>query len=107
MADNARVIMQLNSLKGVGRVFPRLAAEVIVRRAKQLAPVDTGFMRNNIHAEEDAVISEAPYSAYVEYGTKKMAAQPFMRPAVDEGQSEILRVAGKVIEEEIRRLIGR
>lgn len=32
---------------------------------------------------ERQVVAGAPYSAYVEFGTWSMAAQPFMRPAID------------------------
>lgn len=35
------------------------------------------------------VISNAPYSADLEYGTSKMAARPFMRPATEKSRPEI------------------
>lgn len=53
----------------------------IVLFAKAGAAVDTGFMRDHIEKTASAVVSRAGYSRYVEYGTYKMAAQPFMRPA--------------------------
>jgi HK97 gp10 family phage protein len=55
--------------------------------ARQLCPVDTGFLRRSIHVEPDSpalrisVIASAPYAAYVEYGTPHSPAQPFMTPA--------------------------
>lgn len=55
--------------------------------AKRGAPVDTGFMRNNIHASwsssglRGVVTSHANYSFFVEFGTRKAPAQPFMFPA--------------------------
>lgn len=58
-------------------------------RAKYYAPVDTGFLKANIVtdlsglSELNAKIhSKAPYSGFQEYGTRFMAAQPFMRPAL-------------------------
>lgn len=69
-------------------------------RAKSIAPVRTSFMRDNINVfpvekKTDEVIgtveSEADYSSYVEFGTKKMAAEPFMRPAVKYGGGVFLR----------------
>ncbi len=47
---------------------------------------DFGNLANNIFAETDkkltaSLISRAPYSIYLEYGTYKMAARPFFRAA--------------------------
>lgn len=61
----------------------------IERRAKIKAPVRTGYMRNGIFMEKVGqmrykVTSPAHYSVYVELGTRKMRAQPFMGPAVKE-----------------------
>lgn len=61
------------------------AAQFWVGEAKDLAPVDTGFMKehigqtvsavpNALHAE---IRSLAPYSGPVNYGTSTQAAQPF------------------------------
>jgi HK97 gp10 family phage protein len=49
---------------------------------------DTGVLAGNIEAVQTGpltaeVSSNAPYSAPLEYGTSKMAARPFMRPARD------------------------
>lgn len=61
----------------------------IEKRAKQLAPFDTGWMSDNIYFYElgrlrATVVSPAAYSIYVEEGTRYMAAQPFLFPAVKE-----------------------
>lgn len=68
-----------------------VAAAEGVSLAKQLAPVDTGFMRDHISQTETAtpqnpritIESEADYSEFVEYGTVNMEAQPFMTPAFE------------------------
>ncbi len=50
---------------------------------------DYGFLANKINADIDFenmvanLHSSAPYSASLEYGTRHMAARPFLRPAVD------------------------
>lgn len=53
--------------------------------AKDLCPVDTGNLRNSITHTEDAhaayIGTNVEYGKYVELGTVKMAAQPFLRPA--------------------------
>lgn len=57
--------------------------------ATELVPVDTGYLRSTIHAETDGAtcaefFADAEYAQYVEYGTWKMGAQPYFRPALDE-----------------------
>ena len=49
--------------------------------AKRLAPVDTGYLRNNIHTDKISdthfiVRSSANYSACVEFGTKAHIIKP-------------------------------
>lgn len=66
--------------------------------AKRLCPVRTSTLRNSItHEQEDEnteVIGTAvEYSPYVELGTVKMAAQPYLRPAVQGHIEEYKHVA--------------
>lgn len=54
--------------------------------AKALAPVDTGNLRNSIITANDgplraASVATASYAPFVEFGTSRMAPQPFMGPA--------------------------
>lgn len=63
------------------------AAQNIVAGAMERARVDTGTMRNSIHAEQQSdtewwVVCPVHYAIYNEMGTVRMAAQPFMGPAV-------------------------
>lgn len=56
--------------------------------AKGLAAVDTGAMMSSIQAQPTGQMSAVvncgvEYGIYVEYGTYKMAAQPFMVPATE------------------------
>ena len=85
------------------------AARVIAEKASALAPVDTGFLSQNIYAEMTpdggAVISEAPYTMHVEFGTSRMAAQPFLRPAMDEYTEEINRAVKRAADREVERRI--
>lgn len=61
------------------------------RDAKAACPVDTGNLRSSIGGESgltpSGVLGEvgptASYGAYVEYGTSRMAPQPYMAPAFD------------------------
>ena len=62
--------------------------------AKLACPVDTGRLRNSIsHAvdEADGVVyigTNVEYAPYVEYGTSKMKAQPYLKPAATEHSEE-------------------
>ena len=58
--------------------------------AAQLAPVDTGALRNSItaesHMENDLLFivqDGVEYGIYQEFGTSRMAAQPFLIPAFE------------------------
>lgn len=51
--------------------------------AKTKAPVDTGALRASIAAGPDFVAVGAEYGPYVELGTSRAGAQPFLTPAVE------------------------
>lgn len=58
---------------------------------------DTGVLKNNIEAVLSEpllaeVSSNAPYAAALEFGTSKMEARPYMRPARDKSAPEIERM---------------
>ena len=56
--------------------------------AQMRAPVDTGALKNSLHVEHMArllnrVADGVEYGIYQEFGTHKMAAQPFLIPAIE------------------------
>lgn len=59
------------------------------QQSQKAAPVDTGTLRRSIGLEiKDGGLTaectaKAHYSGYVEYGTRFMAAQPYMRPSLN------------------------
>lgn len=69
------------------------------RHAKEKCPVDTGRLRNSIsHAvseSEQAVYigTNVEYAAYVEMGTHRTKAQPYLKPAAANHGSEYRRIA--------------
>lgn len=72
--------------------------------AKRMCPVDTGRLRNSVtHAMEgsEAVVigTNVEYGPYVELGTARQKAQPFLRPAAQDHVGEYRRI----IEGELRR----
>jgi HK97 gp10 family phage protein len=57
---------------------------------------DTGFLVSNIRVKDEKdlvqVRSEASYSKFLEYGTSKMLARPFMFPAMEKSKPKIAEV---------------
>ena len=72
------------------RELVKKAAYELEARAKTEVPVDTGNLKNSLSTslENDGmtgIVSTAvEYAAYVEFGTVKMAARPYMTPAADQ-----------------------
>lgn len=64
-------------------------------QAREIVPVDTGFLQSTIcHSAKDLTLelgATADYSSFVEFGTRRMAAQPYIRPAFDAGQKQFLQ----------------
>ena len=69
--------------------------------SKKMAPVDTGRLRASITHEvreiangviQGKVGSSTSYSKFVELGTSKMPAQPYLRPALEKNWPEIVRM---------------
>jgi len=84
----------------------RSLAEFWVDEAQRLVPVRTGALRDSIKARgvnqyrTDVIVGE-PYGVFVEFGTHKMAAQPFFVPAgvITANQAE------KIAAELMRRMV--
>lgn len=66
------------------------------RHAKEKCPVDTGRLRNSIsHATQgnSAYIgTNVEYAPYVEMGTSRMSAKPYLKPAATEHGEEYKQI---------------
>lgn len=95
----------------VGEEFQQACERALVRIglqgesfAKKKCPVDTGNLRNSISnkvemSEKSAYIgTNVEYAPYVELGTRKMAAQPFLTPAATDHSG----VYKRIIEDEMK-----
>lgn len=90
--------------------FPKLAAAlprevgIIVKEtvlgieetAKRAVPVDTGKLRASLQGEmtgptSGQVGTNIEYAPYVEFGTEKMGAQPYLTPAAEVERRHYLR----------------
>lgn len=64
------------------------AADEVAARAVIAAPIDTGFLRGSIKAEHPEELTSivtvgAEYGIFLELGTVRMSARPYLGPAVD------------------------
>lgn len=89
---------------------------IALKDAKKRCPVDTGALQASLHIAK--VKSNKPnirqavkispgkqqyYGTFVELGTKGQAAQPYLRPAIDENKKQI----ANAINQEILKALGR
>ncbi len=85
-----------NIQKQAVRTIVKKNGAALQKKAQKKAPIDTGTLERSIGLEigndglTATVEPTAAYAAYVEYGTRFMKAQPYLRPAFDE-QSKIFK----------------
>ena len=83
VAGLTKLSMMANSM--VGKVVKANASE-LQKNEMRTVPVDTGFLKRSITLtiEEDGLTAvvepTATYATFVEFGTRFMAAQPYVRP---------------------------
>lgn len=83
------------------RSVPKKVADRILRTAQENAPVQTGYLRSSgrtaseVAGKSAVVAFDAPYAAYVEYGTYKMAGRFFLQRAFDAHKEEFFQEMGK------------
>lgn len=94
--------------KGVSEPYRRQAldagADIIVERARAIAPVDTGKLKREgiVKGDNDGSsiqvgwTKEEFYGRFLENGTSKMAPRPHIRPAYEQTKT---RVADKMLSE--------
>lgn len=91
------------------RKLPDLVSDAIGKltyqtqlEARLNCPVDTGALRNSIDTEVDRmagfVFTGLDYAGYVEFGTYKMAARPYMGRAAEWAEAELDKVAAGIAE---------
>lgn len=101
--DIARAKKQLAEMdRRIGANLPAIAkagATVLHAGALELVPVRTGKLKKSLKLKagkrrptsaEHLVVSDVFYAPFVEFGTSKRSARPFLRPAADTRHSEII-----------------
>lgn len=85
-----------------------VGGQVVRSDAVRRAPIKTGNLRASITVErvDESVAraevtvgpsKQAPYGVHVEYGTRFMAAQPYMRPALDTNRQRVAEEVRKAL----------
>lgn len=98
-----RKLKQNVRMDDVKRVVRHNGAEMQTK-AQQNAPVDTGTLKRSIGLEitDGGMTAEvepaAEYAPYVEYGTRFMEAQPYLKPAFDEQKEKFKKDMKKLVE---------
>lgn len=89
------------------------AVLLVESTAKELAPVDTGRLRSSIASEVRRVASDTikgiigtdvEYAKFQEFGTSKMDANPFLRPAIETHRGDIIRLFEEAVEDAIEEV---
>ena len=108
MGDEFRMVVTYDKIGEIVKKFPDLASAVVKKTASDIvadaqheAPVRTGNLKNSIkmkmETDHRAVINVgAEYGAFVEFGTRKMPAHPFLRPAVNDNKKKFLEAMRKI-----------
>lgn len=103
-----RVTIHYNRFPELQAKAPQVAKQAVqltllelVSAADPLTPVDTGNLKNAKEMGEDFVTWLAPYAAYVNYGTRNMAARPF----VDQAVAQVQPMFVKAIEQALQGML--
>jgi HK97 gp10 family phage protein len=91
--------------------FIQRATALVQRTAKDMSPVDTGYLKRSIQRKTGkrggevvgAVSTTTEYAIYQEFGTSRMVAQPFMFPALDKNRKEIQQGAKKYVNANLKK----
>ena len=101
-ADNIDEVIQA-SREAIERALEAVGQQA-VSHIKQITPVDTGELRNSIthqtnKAEQAVYIgTNVEYAPYVEYGTVRQKAQPYLRPGIEDHLTEYNAIFQKELE---------
>ena len=83
----------------------QIAARNVEAEAKRRVPVDTGATRNSIAVTTESdglgasIGPSTEYSAYLEFGTSRMAARPYMRPALEKERGPFIAAVTATLRE--------
>lgn len=88
------------------------AAGLVRATAERYCPVDTGLLKRSIYTSFNVVDDKGVvvigvdneqcyYGGYVEFGTSRTPAQPFLRPAIDENRQRVVELVARGVANEL------
>lgn len=95
--DKLEAKLKRNMDLGAVRTVVRKNGADLQEKAQKNAPVDSGNLKRSIGLDitDNGLTAEvepaADYAAYVEYGTRFMDAQPYLKPAYDEQKKKFVK----------------
>lgn len=111
--DVKKLIEYLDRMpEGVDDLVQRVLKETVLNTRDDTIspgtfPVVTNTLRTSYNAEvkekEGSVYSEVEYAPFVEFGTKKMKAQPYLVPAFVKHSERYVKALEKLLEREINK----
>jgi len=82
----AALLAIIPRIEAADKVVEEGAAHIVAGLAAAKAPVLTGELRASVGEEGAEVVVDSDHAIFQEYGTRRMKAQPFLRPAKDEAE---------------------
>jgi len=92
----------LDALHNAVSVGLEIIGGVAESHAADICPVDTGTLRDSITHQpispnEMAIGTSIEYAPFVELGTRKMSARPYLRPAAENHSGEYRAIMERVL----------
>ena len=111
MAD-VTVTIQFNKFAQIAEALPAKTKTVVKKasfdvegQAKNRVPVDTGALKNSISTEfhdgglTGIIAPHTEYALFVELGTQRQSAQPYMFPAADAVRPAFIAACKQMLKE--------
>lgn len=101
--DKLEAKLKRNMDLGAVRTRVRKNGSEMHKKAQKNVPVDSGNLKRNIELDitDNGLTAEveptADYAAYVEYGTRFMEAQPYLKPAYDEQKKKFIKDLNELV----------
>lgn len=111
MANNTDIRVLFNRMPDVIRKAPQRAKEAVKKatfdveaQAKTRVRVDTGNLKNSLRSDfvsdgyTGIVGTNVEYAAYVEFGTVRMSARPYLTPAADAVRPSFIKAMESLVD---------
>jgi HK97 gp10 family phage protein len=89
----AALLAIIPRVEAADEIVEEKGAEIVAGLAQARAPELTGHLKASITDDGGEVVADTDYAGYVEYGTRRSKAQPFLRPAKDASEPIIKTMA--------------